>query len=182
MMKAVFEKISKYADTDLPLPVRATKGAAGYDFVVAEDIVVPSFWGYFADWTDECAVVDGAFGLEVVAATMKEMGTKPTLVPTGIKCKLNDGYYLELSVRSSTPLKHWLVLANGVGIIDQDYYGNPDNEGHIFIALWNRGKEPMELAAGERLAQGVFMKYLTVDGDAAGAGKDRQGGFGSTGK
>jgi dUTP pyrophosphatase len=178
MMKAVFEKISKYADTDLPLPVRATKGAAGYDFVVAEDIVVPSFWGYFADWTDECAVVDGAFGLEVVAATMKEMGTKPTLVPTGIKCKLNDGYYLELSVRSSTPLKHWLVLANGVGIIDQDYYGNPDNEGHIYFQMINFSPVDIQLKRGDKIGQGIIKRYELAADDNSTA--ERKGGFGST--
>ena len=50
-----------------------------------------------------------------------------------MKCKIPDGYYLELSVRSSTPLKHWIILANGVGIIDADYYNNPSNEGEIFL-------------------------------------------------
>ena len=104
------------------------------------------------------------------------------LVPTGVKAYMQADEVLYIHIRSSLAVKRQLVLMNSVGVVDADYYNNPDNEGHIFIALWNRGREPVELAAGERLAQGVFMKYLTVDGDAAGAGKDRQGGFGSTGK
>ena len=67
----------------------------------------------------------------------KKTGYKPTLVSTGMKCKLDPGTYLQLSVRSSSPLKYWIMLANGVGIIDADYYNNPDNEGEIFLQLYN---------------------------------------------
>ena len=66
--------------------------------------------------------------------------------------------------------------------VDADYYNNEENEGHIFIALWNRGTQPAVIEAGERIAQGIFQKYLTADDDMAGAGARRQGGFGSTGK
>ena len=104
------------------------------------------------------------------------------MVPTGVKAYMEPDEVLYIHIRSSLAVKRQLVLMNSVGVVDADYYNNPDNEGHIFIALWNRGREPVEIAAGERLAQGVFMKYLTVDEDEAGAGKDRQGGFGSTGK
>ncbi len=103
------------------------------------------------------------------------------MVPTGLKAYMEPDEVLYIHIRSSLAVKRNLALMNSVGVVDADYYNNPDNEGHIFIAFWNRGKEPVVLAAGERLAQGVFMKYLTVDGDEAGAGKDRKGGFGSTG-
>ena len=72
-----------------------------------------------------------------MAALTKTAKAKPTLVPTGIKCKLDKGTYLELSVRSSCPLKYWLVLANSIGIIDSDYYNNEDNEGHIYFQMIN---------------------------------------------
>ena len=103
------------------------------------------------------------------------------MVPTGLKAYMEPDEVLYIHIRSSLAVKRNLVLMNSVGVVDADYYNNPDNEGHIFIAFWNRGKESVALVAGERLAQGVFMKYLTVDGDEAGAGKDRKGGFGSTG-
>ena len=103
------------------------------------------------------------------------------MVPTGIKCQLDSDCYLELSVRSSCPLKYWLILANGVGIIDADYYNNDDNEGHIMIALYNHGDEPVPVEKGMRVAQGIFYSYLTVDGDEAGRGAKRRGGMGSTG-
>ena len=93
------------------LPKRATTGAAGYDFEVAEDTLIPSYASLIARLP-----YDGkALTLDEIAQETKNRAVKPTLVPTGIKCKLDEGYYLELSVRSSLPLKHWLILANGVG-------------------------------------------------------------------
>ena len=104
------------------------------------------------------------------------------MVPTGVKAYMEPDEVLYIHIRSSLAVKRQLVLMNSVGVVDADYYNNPDNEGHIFIALWTRGEENVTLKAGERLAQGVFMKYLLADGDTAGKGRDRQGGFGSTGK
>ena len=96
----------------------------------------------------------------------------------GVKCKLDPGTYLELSLRSSIPLKHWLLLANSVGVIDEDYYNNPDNEGEIFLQLINISPYPIVLRKGDRVGQGIIKPYLTVEGDEA-AGI-RTGGFGST--
>ena len=67
-----------------------------------------------------------------------------------------------------------------VGIVDSDYYNNPDNEGHMFIKIQNEGKEVLKINKGERFAQGIFNKFYLVDDDCA--DKDRTGGFGSTGK
>ncbi|MDC7243177.1 MAG: hypothetical protein PQJ44_04400, partial [Sphaerochaetaceae bacterium] len=66
-----------------------------------------------------------------------------------------------------------------VGIIDSDYYNNPDNEGEIMLILYNFGKEPVAINKGERIAQGIFMKYFTVDENETTI--KRLGGFGSTG-
>jgi dUTP pyrophosphatase len=60
-----------------------------------------------------------------------------------LKCALDPNTYLELSVRSSTPLKYWLFMANSVGIIDADYYNNIDNEGEIFFQLINLSPYPI---------------------------------------
>ena len=87
---------------------------------------------------------------------------KLVLVPTGVK-------------------KH-LMLVNNVGIIDADYYNNADNEGHIMVALMNMGTEAVTIPQGERIAQGIFYNYLTVDDDDKVAKAVRGGGFGSTGK
>ena len=108
----------------------------------------------------------------------KNLKAKPTLVPTGIKCELNDNTYLELSVRSSCPLKYWLILANGVGIIDADYYNNPDNEGHIYFQVINLTTFDIQLKKGDKIGQGIIKPYLTTDDDNAFG--QRFGGFGST--
>lgn len=102
------------------------------------------------------------------------------LIPTGIKCGLDDGYWLELAVRSSTPKKMGLILANGIGIVDGDYYNNPDNEGHIMFQLYNiNNLAPVTLKKGDRVGQGVIVPYAICDGDNTTA--VRGGGFGSTG-
>ena len=103
------------------------------------------------------------------------------LVPTGVKAYMQTDEVLLIYIRSSTALKKHLMLLNSVGVIDADYYGNAENEGHIYIPLYNYGKEPVRIAVGERIAQGIFTHYLTVDGDTAGRGGKRTGGFGSTG-
>ena len=86
-----------------------------------------------------------------------------------------------LFIRSSIGIKQGITLANQTGIIDADYYDNPDNEGHIMVALTNLGQEDFQIHKGDRIAQGIFLSYLTVDADMAGVGAKRQGGFGSTG-
>lgn len=176
-MKMEFKKVSRFADADFNLPVRKTKKSAGYDFEVAEDIVVPSFYQHFstmlanADPAHTCS-------LEETAKLIKEFKAKPTLVSTGVKCYLKDGYYLELSVRSSTPLKYWLVLANSVGIIDGDYVDNPDNEGEIFFQIINLSPFPIALKKGDIIGQGILKRYAVTDGDSADGA--RMGGLGST--
>jgi len=103
------------------------------------------------------------------------------MVPTGLKAYMQEDEVLTIHIRSSMAVKRHLVLMNSVGVVDADYYNNPDNEGHLYIALYNRGQESVQLAKGERIAQGIFQKYLTVDDDVAGEGAARLGGWGSTG-
>lgn len=103
-----------------------------------------------------------------------------TLVPTGIKAYMQPDEYLGIHIRSGLSVKNSLSLVNGQGVIDADYYDNPGNEGHILIAFVNHGDSPQKIARGDRIAQGIFYKYLRADGDSAGSG--RTGGIGSTGK
>lgn len=172
-----FYKISKYQDLDFHLPSRKTKNAAGYDFEVIEDITIPSY-AHQMESLNYCANPFGAKSLEEVADLTKAMGVRPTLVPTGVKCQLDSDCYLELSVRSSTPLKYWLVLANSVGIIDADYYNNPDNEGHIYFQLINLSPFNIELKKGDIIGQGIIHRYETTVDDIS--LDERVGGFGST--
>lgn len=191
---AAFEKISKYADDELVIvPSRKTAQSAGYDFCAAEDTIIPPFVeimedAMLADMEDrkvkeqyadvrEFMEKEYPFTLDRIAAISKKFDAKVALVPTGVKCKIPDGYFLQLSVRSSLPLKHWLILGNGVGIIDADYYNNPDNEGHIYFQIINLLPVPIKIQKGECFGQGILMEYHTA-GDNVTA--TREGGFGST--
>lgn len=100
---------------------------------------------------------------------------------TNIKAKMLEDEVLKLYVRSSIGIKKNLMLCNGTGIIDSTYYNNPDNEGNIIVALYNYGDNVQSIKAGDRVIQGVFMKYLTTEDDSPINAK-RLGGIGSSGK
>ena len=172
-----FEPVSKYANAGLALPERKTEASAGYDFMVAKDIVLPTY-DYHMYTLKEYYDISATRTLDEIAQMTKKTGAKPTLVSTGMKCHMPKNIYLELSVRSSTPLKNWIILANGVGIIDADYYNNPDNEGEIFFQLINLSPFPVHLRKGDIIGQGIFKPYLTTANDEAKG--TRTGGFGST--
>ena len=103
------------------------------------------------------------------------------IVCTGLKVCMNSDEVLYLYSRSSMGYKYDVCLTNCVGVIDSDYYNNPDNEGHFKVKLSNNGINDFVINKGDRIAQGVFMKYLTVD-DEEEIQNERIGGFGSTGK
>lgn len=147
-----FEVCKGFEDMNINIPVRKTASSAGYDFEAAEDTVVPAF----------------------------KPGIKPTLVKTGIKAYMMGDEVLYLYNRSSNPGKRGLILANSVGVIDKDYYGNPDNDGHIMFAFFNFKDEDVTINKGDAIGQGVFAKYLVSDDDHAEG--SRTGGFGSTDK
>ena len=83
-------------------------------------------------------------------------------------------------MRSSTPLKYWLLCANGYGIIDSDYYFNKDNDGRIYVQLINLSPFTIKLNKGDKIAQGIIKSYYKTDDDNATG--ERTGGFGSTTK
>ena len=147
-----FEIAKGFENKGINLPIRKTKYSAGYDIEAAEDVTIPSF----------------------------KKGMAPTLIKTGIKAYMQDDEVLMLYNRSSNPKKKGLILANSVGIVDKDYYGNPDNDGHIMFAFYNIKDTDTEIKKGERIGQGIFEKYLVTDDDVAIG--ERKGGFGSTNK
>lgn len=102
-----------------------------------------------------------------------------TYVRTGIKAKFPNDEMLMLCNRSSNPKKKELVLINGVGIVDSDYYGNADNDGEICFAFKSLNPTGTFIKAGEKIGQGIFIKYGITEDDAATG--SRNGGFGSTG-
>ena len=152
MKQRGFEIAKGFENSNINLPVRKTKYSAGYDIEAAEDTVIPSF----------------------------KKGMKPTLVKTGIKAYMGEDEVLILANRSSNPGKKGLILANSIGVIDSDYYGNPDNDGHIMFAFYNIKDEDIEIKKGDAIGQGIFQKFLITDNDVSQG--QRTGGFGSTSK
>ncbi len=147
-----FEIVKGYEGKNINLPIRKTANAAGYDVEAAEDTIIPAF----------------------------KKGIKPTLVKTGIKGYCQENEWIMVANRSSNPGKKHLVLANGIGIVDADYYENEDNDGHIMFAYFNISDEDVLIKKGDVIGQLVFMSYLIADNDKAEG--TRKGGFGSTSK
>lgn len=189
-MERKFELVEQYKELGSDfIPTRGTQASAGYDFKCAEDTVVPSLFrilyecGCNETFVNQATTLIGdkeGMSLEDTKTFLKSFGCRPTLVPTGVKAKMPQDEYLGLKARSSTPLNYLLIVANGEGIIDSDYYNNPNNEGHIYVQLINISPFDILIKKGEKIAQGIFIKYSITDNDNA--TESREGGFGSTGK
>lgn len=99
-------------------------------------------------------------------------------VPTGLKCKIENGWALFALPKSGLGFKYYTRLANTIGLIDEDYYNNENNEGHMWVKMRNEGDKPLHVDAGKGICQMVFLPYgITFDDEADG---ERKGGFGST--
>lgn len=99
-------------------------------------------------------------------------------IPTGIKCQIENKWFLGLFPRSGLGFKFNMTLSNTLGVIDSDYFNNKDNEGHIMVKIINGNVKPLEIEQGKAFVQGIFLPYgLTVDDSAD---KERTGGIGST--
>jgi dUTP pyrophosphatase len=144
-----FEVAKGYEDKDIHIPIRKTSHSAGYDVEAAEDIILPKYYP----------------------------GIKPTLIPTGLKAYMMEDECLILLNRSSGPKKGFL-MANSIGLVDSDYYGNEENDGHIYFAYFNCSDHDIEIKKGDVIGQCMFQKFLLTDNDIS-KGK-RKGGFGST--
>jgi dUTP pyrophosphatase len=123
----------------------------------------------------------GAAGFDLAAG--RDIDVAPNtiaLVPTGLVIRAPEGHFLGIFARSSTPLKRGLMVANGVGVVDQDYCG-PDDE--VKIQVLNFTPETVRVRKGDRIAQGLFIPVARAawresetdlrDGS--------RGGFGATG-
>lgn len=149
MRQRGFEIAAGWEDKHIKLPRRETAGAAGYDIAAAEDVLVPRF----------------------------SPGQRPTLIPTGLKAYCQPDECFFVLNRSSGPSRG-IILANGVGLIDHDFYNNPDNDGHFRILVFNSLDHDLLIKKDDRVAQVVFQKFLTTDDDAATG--ERRSGIGST--
>lgn len=166
------------------LPEYQTTRSAGADFFCAEGVVIKPIWeSVFSVFGSR---VTNAFkclvGKDIDDVEKKSMQSAfaPTLVHTGVKSNMEADEVLELYNRSSNPKKLGLILANGVGVVDADYYNNPDNDGEIMFAFYNILPWSVTLSAGDRIGQGVFKKYLRPVEGLRVKEEERKGGFGST--
>lgn len=142
------------------LPQRSTSYSAGYDFYAAEEVTLPSIW-------------------ESIFQLIRKKAVQPVIVKTHVKAHMRTNEVLYLFNRSSNPGRG-LILANGVGVVDSDYYGNKDNDGDIGFPFYNIMPWRVTIQKGQKIGQGVFSCYRRVSDDNA-TGK-RDGGFGSTGE
>ena len=164
-----FEVCKGLENEGINLPIRKTEKSVGYDIEALEDTVVPSIWKNVFENVAKFLKHDTDY---------KEIN--PTLIRTGIKSYFCDDEVLILANRSSHPLKKGLVLANSIGVIESDYYENPQNDGELMYAYYNFFPIDITIKKHDAIGQAYFQKFLKADNDNA-TGK-RIGGFGSTDK
>jgi dUTP pyrophosphatase len=107
-------------------------------------------------------------------------GGGTAVIPTGIRCEMEEGWVLMLFPRSGLGFRHQIRLSNTVGIIDSDY-AFADNEGHILVSLRNPLDRELVIGRGERFCQGIFLPFGLAEEDGDGI-PARRGGLGSTGR
>lgn len=145
-----FEIAKGWEDKNIQIPKRKTKNSAAYDVEAAEDVVIHPF----------------------------KLGDKPTLVPTGLKAYCKDDEWYMLVIRGSGPNKG-LIMPNGIGVVDADYYENITNDGHFYFPLYNILDHDIVIKKGDAIGQVIFQKFLLIDDDNK-TDEIRTGGFGST--
>lgn len=157
---ARFEKVSKEQF------LKDLKGFLNIEEDVYDDIVLPT------------RATEGSAGYDFTSPI--DFTIKPNemiKIPSGIRCYIEEGYVLNIYPRSSLGFKYQMCLANTTGIIDADYY-NALNEGHIIVALVNRGNKDIVIKKGDRFVQGIFFQFFTAIEDEV--TRKRTGGFGSS--
>ena len=144
-----FEIAKGFEDRGVIIPQRKTSKSAGYDIAALID--------------EDVYLTPG----------------QSVHLATGLKACMEDDEVMLLFIRSSLGIKKGITLSNSCAVIDADYYSNPDNDGHFILNVINTSNEVQCIPARSRVAQAIFVKYLTVDDDKATG--ERIGGIGSTG-
>lgn len=122
----------------------------------------------------------GSVGFDLLCReTVEVLPRQIVLIPGNVIVRIPAGYFLLLTLRSSTPRRKSLLIPNGVGIIDQDYAGEGDE---LQVQVLNFGDEAVEVRRGERIAQGLFVPVVRVQWDEIDEVGEGRGGFGSTGE
>ena len=161
-MTRKFAVANGFEDKGVVLPERSTKYSAGYDFRAVEDTIIPSIWQLaFKHFTN------------VLTGGTEKVSIAPTKVHTGVKAYMEDDEYLKVVSRSSNS-KLGLIMPHSVGIIDKDF------EQEIMCVFWNFGFIHRVIQKGDRVAQGIFTKFLLTDDDIATSVSS--GGWGSSGR
>lgn len=125
---------------------------------------------------------EGAVAFDLYARTTTTINPfEPTIIPANVVIEVPEGYFLMIASRSSTPLKKKLMIANGIGVIDQDYHGDKDEIG---VQVLNFSQKEVIIERGERIAQALLVQIAkVVEFDIVESIKEQsRGGFGSTGQ
>lgn len=124
----------------------------------------------------------GAAGMDIRANITEPIvlgSLERTLVPTGLKIAIPEGYEVQVRPRSGLALKHGITLLNTPGTIDSDY------RGELKIIVANMSKDAYTINPGERIGQLVLNKVEQIEWEVVETLDETErgaGGFGHTGK
>ena len=191
----IIKDLNVYEITECEIREQATKHPSDYFAIIYDDDNTKKYVGKFEYVKDEelskhniekdfslpTRSTKNSAGYDFYAPYEFKVPAKGTAtIYTGVKVKIDPDYVLTLYPRSSLGIKFGIRLANTVGIIDADFYNNPDNDGHIMAKFVNDSDYDVKIKKGDRVFQGIFLKYgLSENGNTEDL---RVGGVGSTGK
>jgi len=99
-------------------------------------------------------------------------------VPLNVAMTIPAGHMILLAARSSLH-KKGLMMANGVGVVDEDFCGNGDE---YKAALYNFTDSAVAVSRGDRIVQAILKPYEKADWDEVDdLERETRGGFGTTG-
>ena len=176
---AEFEKVS-YEQFEKDMLVLL--GSATIDGGVLYDELIDMIKGMYEDIELPKRATVGSAGYDIRTPIGFDLNVKEEIkIPTGLRVKIDEGWFLGCLPRSGLGFKYKMQLANTMGVIDSDYY-NSSNEGHIMLKICNDNNEGkmISVEAGDKLVQGILFPYGITYNDNVNVARD--GGFGSTGR
>lgn len=172
----VKEEYRKHKGVDIDVPKRSTEFSAGYDICISEDIVLNPMT---LDSTINVSDIKDFEDIRLYLANATVVPSK-VFTWTDIAVELDEDEFLMVVPRSGVGTKYGVQLSNTNGIIDSDYIDNKETGGNIGLSLKNFSGEEVVFKKGERIAQGIIVKYGKTTEDTT--TNKRTGGFGSSGK
>ena len=110
----------------LKIYIKRFKDETGEPLVTFPKVIKKGDWVDLSSAQDIVLNAPQAGTLKGQEAKHRDVVSEVTYIPLGVAMKLPDGFEAIIASRSSAAKKMGIMLANGIGIVDNSYQGNDD--------------------------------------------------------